>query len=60
MSCLLQVRVLGEGYTPDDEEDSAVAEVANVFVYQVRGVVEWSGWCSTWCRGAGGKLGPGV
>jgi hypothetical protein len=31
----LQVRVLGEGYTPDDEEDSAVAEVANVFVYQV-------------------------
>mmetsp|Transcript_22656 Transcript_22656/g.57692 ORF Transcript_22656/g.57692 Transcript_22656/m.57692 type:complete len:994 (-) Transcript_22656:539-3520(-) len=31
-----KVRVLGEGYTPDDEEDSAVAEVSNVFVYQAR------------------------
>ncbi len=32
----LQVRVLGEGYTPDDEEDSAVAEVSAVYVYQAR------------------------
>lgn len=31
-----QVRVLGEGYTPDDEEDSAVAEVSAVYVYQAR------------------------
>lgn len=31
-----QVRVLGEGYTPEDEEDSAVAEITNVWVYQVR------------------------
>mmetsp|Transcript_32249 Transcript_32249/g.84013 ORF Transcript_32249/g.84013 Transcript_32249/m.84013 type:complete len:1110 (+) Transcript_32249:169-3498(+) len=31
-----QVRVLGEGYTPDDEEDSAVATVSNVFIYQAR------------------------
>lgn len=30
-----QVRVLGEGYTPDDEEDSAVSEVSAVSVYQV-------------------------
>lgn len=28
--------MLGEGYTPDDEEDSAVAEVSNVYVYQAR------------------------
>eukprot|EP00983_Pelagomonas_calceolata_P120859 1160744-Pelagomonas_calceolata.AAC.11 len=32
--CLKEVRVLGEGYTPDDEEDSAVATVSNVFIYQ--------------------------
>jgi U5 small nuclear ribonucleoprotein component len=31
-----RVRVLGEAYTPDDEEDSAVAEVSNVWVYQAR------------------------
>ena len=31
-----QVRVLGEAYTPDDEEDSAVAQVTNVWVYQAR------------------------
>lgn len=31
-----QVRVLGEGYTPDDEEDSAVATVTGVFAYQAR------------------------
>lgn len=39
-SCLplLQVRVLGEGYTPEDEEDSAVADITNVWVYQVRGL----------------------
>jgi len=30
------VRVLGEGYTPEDEEDSAVAEVTNLWVYQAR------------------------
>lgn len=32
----LQVRVLGETYTPEDEEDSTVAEVTNVWVYQAR------------------------
>ena len=31
-----RVRVLGEAYTPEDEEDSAVAEVSNVWVYQAR------------------------
>mmetsp|Transcript_826 Transcript_826/g.1239 ORF Transcript_826/g.1239 Transcript_826/m.1239 type:complete len:995 (+) Transcript_826:135-3119(+) len=31
-----KVRVLGEGYTPDDEEDSAVTEVGSVSVYQAR------------------------
>jgi len=31
-----QVRVLGETYTPEDEEDSTVAEVTNVWVYQAR------------------------
>jgi U5 small nuclear ribonucleoprotein component len=33
---LLQVKVLGEGYTPEDEEDSSVAEVTAVNVYQAR------------------------
>ena len=28
--------MLGEAYTPEDEEDSAVAEVSNVWVYQAR------------------------
>ncbi|KAK9842583.1 hypothetical protein WJX81_007484 [Elliptochloris bilobata] len=31
-----RVRVLGEGYTPEDEEDSAVATVSAVWVYQAR------------------------
>lgn len=31
-----RVRVLGEAYTPEDEEDSAVAEVTRVWVYQAR------------------------
>lgn len=31
-----RVRVLGETYTPEDEEDSTVAEVTNVWVYQAR------------------------
>ena len=31
-----QVRVLGESYTPEDEEDSCVAEVSAVWVYQAR------------------------
>ncbi len=31
-----RVRVLGEAYTPEDEEDSAVAEVTKVWVYQAR------------------------
>eukprot|EP00873_Tetraselmis_striata_P045198 jgi/Tetstr1/465462/TSEL_010146.t1 len=31
-----RVRVLGEGYSPDDEEDSAVAEVGAVSVLQAR------------------------
>ncbi len=35
-SITLQVRVLGEAFTPDDEEDSAVAEVTAVWVYQAR------------------------
>lgn len=34
--CVLQVRVLGETYTPEDEEDSAVAEVTAVWAYQAR------------------------
>ena len=29
--------MLGEGYTPEDEEDSSTAEVTAVHVYQVRG-----------------------
>ena len=33
-----RVRVLGEGFTPEDEEDSSVAEVGSVWVYQVRGL----------------------
>eukprot|EP00803_Ostreobium_quekettii_P004098 evm.model.scf_112.9 EVM.evm.TU.scf_112.9 scf_112:71072-79156(+) len=31
-----KVRVLGEGYTPEDEEDSATAEVGSIWVYQSR------------------------
>lgn len=31
-----RVRVLGEAYTPDDEEDSAVATVSAVWAYQAR------------------------
>ncbi len=31
-----RVRVLGEGYTPEDEEDSVLAEVTNVWLYQAR------------------------
>ncbi|KAL6759260.1 elongation factor EF-Tu-like protein [Haematococcus lacustris] len=31
-----KVRVLGESYTPEDEEDSAVATVSAVYVYQAR------------------------
>jgi len=31
-----KVRVLGESYTPDDEEDSAVATVTAVWAYQAR------------------------
>ena len=30
------VRVLGEAYTPDDEEDSAVATISAVWAYQAR------------------------
>ena len=30
-----RVRVLGEGYTPDDEEDSSVKEITNLWIYQV-------------------------
>jgi 116 kDa U5 small nuclear ribonucleoprotein component len=36
LEVLLQVRVLGESYRPEDEEDSAVAEVSNVWAYQAR------------------------
>lgn len=32
----MQVRVLGEGFTPEDEEDSALAEVSKVWAYQAR------------------------
>lgn len=32
----IQVRVLGEGFTPEDEEDSALAEVSKVWAYQAR------------------------
>ena len=31
-----QVRVLGEAFTPEDEEDSSVGEVSAVWVYQAR------------------------
>ncbi|KAL3148256.1 hypothetical protein ABBQ38_15518 [Trebouxia sp. C0009 RCD-2024] len=31
-----KVRVLGEGFTPEDEEDSALAEVSKVWAYQAR------------------------
>jgi 116 kDa U5 small nuclear ribonucleoprotein component len=31
-----RVRVLGEAYTPDDEEDSSVAEVSKLWVYMGR------------------------
>lgn len=31
-----RVRVLGEAYTPDDEEDSVVTEVTAVWAYQAR------------------------
>lgn len=31
-----RVKVLGEGYTPEDEEDSASATVTNVWIYQAR------------------------
>lgn len=29
-----RVRVLGEAYTPEDEEDSTLAKISNVWVYQ--------------------------
>lgn len=32
----MQVRVLGEAYTPDDDEDSGDAVVSNVWLYQAR------------------------
>ena len=31
-----RVRVLGEAYTPDDEEDSTLATISAVWVYQAR------------------------
>ncbi|KAL2610071.1 hypothetical protein R1flu_028644 [Riccia fluitans] len=31
-----KVRVLGEGYSPDDEEDMAIKEVTKLWVYQAR------------------------
>ena len=31
-----RVRILGETYTPEDEEDSTLATVSNVWVYQAR------------------------
>lgn len=31
-----KVRVLGQSYTPDDEEDSAVAQVSKVWVFMGR------------------------
>ena len=30
------MRVLGESYTPEDEEDSALAEVSALWLYQAR------------------------
>ena len=30
-----RLRVLGEGYSPDDEEDCVVKEVTNLWIYQV-------------------------
>lgn len=29
-----RVRILGEAYSPDDEEDSTLAKITNVWVYQ--------------------------
>jgi hypothetical protein len=34
--CRCQVRVLGEGFTPDDDEDSGDAVISNVWLYQAR------------------------
>ena len=31
-----KVRVLGEAYSPDDEEDSTLAKITNVWVYQAQ------------------------
>ena len=31
-----RVRVLGEAFTPEDEEDSTVATITNVWLYQAR------------------------
>ncbi len=31
-----RVRVLGEGYSLDDEEDMAITEVTNLWVYEAR------------------------
>lgn len=31
-----RVKVLGEGFTPEDEEDASVAEVSGVYIYQAR------------------------
>lgn len=31
-----EVRVLGENFTPDDDEDSGEAVVSNVWLYQAR------------------------
>ena len=36
-----RVRVLGEAYTPDDEEDSGVEEVTGLWAYQAR--YRWAG-----------------
>ena len=34
-----RVRVLGEGYSPEDEEDSCVKEITNLWIYQVSALV---------------------
>lgn len=36
MTPACQVRVLGESYTPDDEEDSGEARISNVWLYNAR------------------------
>lgn len=48
------VRVLGEGYTPEDEEDMTTKEVTKLWIYQARSAVP----PATPCRGYQGASAP--